>query len=711
MATLQKIRNKGGILVAIIGIALLAFILGDLLTSGTTIFNKVRDKAFVANGEIISTQDYFSRVSEWEEFQKTVSNRSSLDESATMQIREMVYEQMVREILLGDQAKKLGLTISKEELNDLVYGENISPLLQQLPFFVDPQTGVFNRNTLMEFLSTVTSPARTSNPQEQQVLNQYKSMWLFIENMIKFQRLEEKYNTLLSNAVMVNDSEAKTAFDLSQQNADIAYAVQNYFVLPDSAVTVSNDEIRAFYNKHKEDFKLNVPVAKITYFTKEIIPSDADFADVEKQANEAADKLGSGANPAQIVADYSDVPYRDIYVAANLLTPEQQEFVETAAVSAIHGPLRDGNVYNIYKLIDKTVAPDSIHLSIMAIPDAVGQDSLVTRFVDSLYTEIKGGKTFAEVANSINPQSNGGDIGWVREVDLASATPAGTDLVKAIFKVPVGELTKLKLSGQQVIFQVEGKSKPVQKYKLVVVSMPVSVSEKTSNNADNELNQFVSDPQIKNDFAKLASEKGYSVVPDFRVSANDFSLGQINNSRQVLNWAFNEKAKAIKKFDLTNLRIVAQVNEITPAGYTPISEVASNIRARLVKDKKAEKMIADLKAANPTSLEAYAEAMKSSVDTVKFVNFNTQNIMGLGFEPALNAYSAFAPENKLMGPVRGNLGVIVVSVSNRTTGDATFDANVQKNTMKGNNAYRFQMQSMEVLKNKLKVEDYRYRFF
>lgn len=714
MATLQKIRNKGGLLVAIIGFALLAFILGDLLTSGTTLFNKARDRAFVANGKVVSTQEYFKRVSEWEEFQKTINGQSSLDEATTMQIRELVYDQMVREIMLDDQARKVGISVSKEELNDLVYGENISPLLQQLPFFVDPKTGVFNKNTLMQFLSTVNSPAKSSNPQEQEILNQYKSMWLFIENMIKYQRLDEKYNTLLSNAVIVNDTEAKTAFDLSQQDADVAYAVQNYYVIPDSTVNVSEAEIKAFYDKHKENFKLNVPIAKITYFAKEVIPSDADFADVEKQAGDAVQKLENNVSPAQVVADYSDAPYRDVYVAANALTPQQKEFAQTAALAAVHGPVRDGNTYNIYKLIDKTIAADSVHLRIMAIPDAMaaGQDSAVTHFVDSIYTVLKSGKTFAEVANSINPQSNGGDIGWVREMDLASAV-SGSDLVKAVFSAPVGDVAKMKIPGQQIIFQVEEKTNPVQKYKLAVVNMPVSVSEKTSNNVDNELNQLISDPQIKTDFAKLASAKGYSVVPDFRVSANDFGLGQINNSRQIVNWVFNNKPKEIKKFDLTNLRVIAQINDITHAGYAPVSEVASSIRARLANDKKAEKMIADLKAANPSSLQAYAEAMKASVDTVKFVNFNTQNISGLGFEPAINAYSAFAPLNKVMGPVKGNAGVIVASVTNRTTkeGAATYDAPTQKNAMRGSNAYRFQMQAKEVLKDKLKVEDYRYKFF
>ena len=710
MATLQKIRNKGGLLVAIIGIALLAFVLGDLLTSGTTLFNKTKDRAFVANGEVVSTKEYFDRVTEWEEFQKNISRQTSLDENTTMQIREMVYEQMVREIMLDDQAGKLGLTVSKEELNDLVYGEFISPVLQQLPFFVDPQTGAFNKNTLMEFLSMVNTPSKSTNPEELAVINQYKSMWLFIENMIKSQRLEEKYNTLLSSAVMTNDVEAKTAFDLSQKNADIVYTVQNYFVIPDSAITVSNEEIKSFYNKNKDNFKLTAPLAKITYFVKELVPSDTDFSDVEAQANDAAKKLETATSPAQIVADYSDTPYRDIFVAANMLTEEQREFAQSANISAIYGPVRNGNAFNLYKLIDKQIAPDSVRLSIMAIPDAMGQDSIVTHFVDSLYTEIRSGKSFAEVANSINPQSNGGDIGWVREADLISAS-AGAELVKAVFNAPVGELNKLKLPGQQVILQVVEKTKPVQKYKLAFVNMPVAVSDKTANNADNELNQLVSDPKIKTEFSKLASEKGYSVVPDARVSATDFSLAQINNSRQIINWVFNDKAKNLKKFDLSNTRIVVQINEITPLGYAPISEVSTTIRAQLVKDKKAEKMIADLKAANLSSMESYAEKMNSSVDTVKFVNFNTQNISGLGLEPTINAVSAFAPIGKLMGPVKGNMGVFVLDVANRTQGDAVYDAKTQKTTMNGSNAYRMQMQAMEVLKSKLGVEDTRYHFF
>jgi len=357
MATLQKIRNKAGFLIAVIGIALLAFILGDLLTSGSTLFRKSQDKVFEVNGKVISTEEYFTRVTEWENFQKLMSGESSLDENASLQIKELVYQQMVKEFILDNQAKKLGLTVSKEEINDLVHGENISPLLQQLPLFVDPKTGIYDREALTNFFTAINTPPESLKPEERALVQQYKSMWLFIENLIKYQRLEEKYRTLLSSAVMVNDMEAKTSFDLSQQNADLTYVVQNYYTIPDTLVTVEDSEIRAFYEKHKKNFKLNSPIAKITYFIREIAPSDEDFAEVEAQAMEAAKKLAESTNPSAVVADYSETPYRDVYLAANELTESQLSFVSSANIGDMYGPVREGNSFQIYKLIDKIVAP------------------------------------------------------------------------------------------------------------------------------------------------------------------------------------------------------------------------------------------------------------------------------------------------------------------------------------------------------------------
>lgn len=709
MATLQKIRDKGTLLVIVIGVALLAFVLGDLLTSGTTLFGRAQDKAFVVNGEVISTKEYADKITEFEEFQKMVSGQSSLDENTSSQIREAVYQQMVRQRLLNNQTKKLGLNVTKEEINDLVHGESISPVLQQLPFFVDPQTGVFNRNALIEFINTINMP--NPGPQEQAMVNQYKSLWLFIEDMISTQRLEEKYISLLSNSVITNDLEAKSAFEMSQKNADIEYAMQSYFTMPDSAVTVTDKEIKAFYDKHKQSFRMEAPLVKLSYFTKEVLPSSEDFAEVEAASRTAFNELAATTNPATVVADYSQVPYRDAFVSELVLTPDQVEFARSAAISEMYGPKREGNSFQIIKLIDKTVAPDSVHLRMMSIPDAsmVGRDSVVTHFVDSIYGQLQGGASFADVANSLNPSSNGGDVGWAREIDLVSL---GAEMINAAFNAPVGQPVKLTVPGQQLIIQVEERTRPVNKYKLALIDMPVVASEKTSNNIDNELNQFVATPDVGEKFSEQAAEKGYMVLPNITVSANDFTLNQIPGTRQVITWAANEKKTgSVKKFDLTNLRVIARVDQVIPSGTTPLSEVSSNIRMQLTNDKKAEKMIADLTALKLTSIDAYATAMNTVSDTVRFVNFNTQNITGLGYEPVLNAVSAFAPLNSVVGPMKGNMGVLVTKVTNRTEGTESYDAEAQKKSMLNNNAYRLQMQSVEVLKVKLGVEDNRYRFF
>ena len=709
MATLQNIRNRGPLLVIVIGVALLAFVLGDLFSSGSTLMGRARDRAFVVNGEVVTTQQYAEKITEFEEFQKMVSGQSSLDENTTYQIREAVYQQMVRDKLLADQASDLGLVVSKEEINDLVHGESISPILQQLPFFVDPQTGMFSRMALIEFLNVINTAS--PNPQEQQLVNQYKSLWLFIENMVITQRLEEKYISLLSNAVIVNDVEAKTSFDLSQQNAELGYVMQSYFTIPDSAVTVTDKEIKSFYDKHKESFNIETPLVKISYFTLPINPSDEDFAEIAQQSETAFAQLQTTSTPATVVADYSDTPYRDVYMGENLFTPSQLDFARTATVDEMYGPVREGDSFQIYKLVDKTVAPDSVHLSMMAIPSSsvVGQDSIITNFVDSIYNLIQGGESFALVANSLNPNSNGGDVGWAREIDLL---PFGVNMVNEAFSAPVGQPIKISTPGQEIIFQVEERTRPVNKYKLAVVNMPVVPSEKTSNNIDNKLNQLVSTPDIGEKFNELATEEGYMVMPSMTFSANDFSLGQIQGSRQVITWAANEKEiGAVKKFDLTNLRIVARVDEQVKAGTTPLSEMSEGIKSRLINDKKAEKLIADLSQKNLSSLEDYAEAMNSMVDTVRFVNFTTQNITGVGYEPVINSVSSFAPIGQTVGPMQGNLGVIVANVTNRTEGTAEYDEEAQKEMILNNNAYRIQMQAIEALKDELGVVDNRFRFF
>ncbi len=705
MAALQKIRNKAGLLIGVIAVALLAFIFP--WSELTSFINKQKDKAFTVDGEIVSTGNYHKRVTDFENFQKLISGQGSLDENTNAQIREYVYEQMVKELMLNEQTKSLGLGVSEAEMHDLIFGANVSPVLRQIPIFSDPKTRQFSQEALTQFVTMVSADPKTIPLDQKAQFENMKSIWETIQNIVKYQRLEEKYNSLLAGTILVNNVEVKANSDAAKSTSDIAYVINKYSSIPDSTVVITDKEIEKLYNDRKNNFKTFEELRKISYFTKQIVPSESDFAEVEKEAAAARTKLAETANPALVVADYSEVPYQDVYFSEKNLSAEEATFVKSAVVGDIYGPIRDNEAFRIYKLVDRTAAADSVKLRMILVPE--GADKvLANNKADSIINVIKQGKGFDVVANELFPQSNGGEVGWVTEPQLASA---GKEFIDAAFNTPLGEIKKLNLQGQIQIIQVEQKTQPITKYKLALIQMPVSVSDQTLIALDNELAQFVAQNGNAENFVKAAKEKGYDVISNSLISGANPNINQISGSRQVITWAFNEEVGAVKKFDLSDHKIIALIDSKIPQGYLPVSEVKEGLKGELAKDKKAEKMIADLKAKNISSLTGYAEALGTKVDTVKFVTFNTPNILGIGSESALNIYSELGEVNKLTGPIKGNNGVIALTVLNKVDQSKEFNLDSFKQTANSQNMYRVMSQAMPALKNKMNVVDNRVKFF
>jgi len=711
MATLQKIRDKSGLLIVVLGVALLAFVLGDLLSSGGTLFNRFQNKAFIVDGETVSPQDYQRRLNEMVSFQEAMSGGRSLNEEMKAQVGEFVYDQMVKEIALDKQAELLGLSVTKEEINDMVNGENISPILAQI--FGNPQTGQVDREQILGFISMAQRDVHSVPEEQQGQLLALQAQWAMIKNMMKYNRLEEKYNTLMASAVSANDIETKANFEDTKYNSNIAYVVERYSTMPDSAVTVSNNEIEKLYNERKSNFKTYNDARKLSYVVKEIVPSEEDFNEVEKEINGVYDKMITTTNPALLVADYSDSPYVDIYLSEASLNPEEKNFVKDATVGDVKTPFRDNDVYRLYKLVDKIQAPDSVKLQMIVLPE--GEDKVAAgNKADSIIGVIKGGKAFADVANELNPQSNGGEVGWVTEPMLATAND---ELKEKAFNTATGDIIKLNYSGIIQILRVEEKTKPVAKYKIATVQMPVAISDKTQNAVDNELGQFVAENGTADKFIKAAQEKGYDLIPDVVVNPSDLGLPQVSDTRQVIRWAFEEKVGSVKKFDMisdkSNVRVIALLQQEIKEGYIPMSEISPMLKAELLRDKKAEKMIADLKTKNLSSLDSYAQALNTSVDTVRFVNFATPSLSGgLGNEPIMNVYSKSGEINKVAGPLKGNSGVYVLAVQSRNEQNTTYNPVFSKQYLGSMYSRRFNSQIwMSVLKEKLGVEDNRIRFF
>lgn len=708
MAALQKIRSKSSLLIGVIALGLLAFVLP--WSEISSFINKSKDKAFTVDGEVVTTKQYADRIAQWEHFQKIMSGQNSLDENATLQIREMVYQQMVKEIILDKQAAQLGLNVTKEELNDMVTGPNVAPILHQIPFFVNPQTGQFERAALNQFIQTI-SQDDTNLPENQRAeIQARREIWTFIQNMMKYQRLEEKYSVIVAGIVIPTATEAKSAFDDSKTQASISYVVQKYTSIADSLVAkeVTDKDIKALYDQRKNNFKLESELRKISYFVKDVVPSDEDYAAVEKEINAIHDKFVTTDNPGLLVNEYSNNQYVDAFISVNTLPADMKEFAQTATIGQVNGPERNEQSYIMYKLVDRTSAADSVKLQMIPLPQGLDQ-ATATHISDSLLNVIKGGKDFSALANELMPGSNGGNIGWATEMALASA---GGDLIKKCFGAAKGDVFNVSINGQTQIVRVEDKTNPVAKVKIALIQMPVIVSDKTQNSVDNELNQFVAENGNVQNFDNAALTKGYNIISNAVVSPSDMLLGQVAGSRQVISWAFNNKVGSVKKFDnLTNKRIIAVVKNEISGDYMPVSEVSGMLKAELINDKKAEKIIADLKAKNLTSLDGYAQAIAGRVDTVNFVTFQTNNISGVGYEPLLNVYAKHGQVNKLEAPKKGKSGVYVIDVTSKTENAATFDPAQSKQMIRQSNMYQLMSQAMLVLKEKMNVKDNRVAFW
>ena len=674
MATLEKIRSKAGLLVLVVGVALFAFIIGDFLNSGSTYFRQSQEKIAEVDGVVIKIQEFQNRVDEMNEMYKMQTGSTSLPEEYQTQIRQSVFDGMVQEIVLNEATSDLGLTVSPEELFDMVQGENISPMIQQMQMFVNPQTGAFDKAALLNFLKTIDTENIASYPADQQAqLLQARQFWMFWEKNIKRQRLEQKYTTLLSKAVSANKLDAKDAFDASAVSSDMVYAMQSYSTIPDSTIQVSKSEIEKLYNQRKELFKQKESKV-IKYISVDIRPSQEDYDNASAEIEALKKELATTTRVADLVAENSEIPYVDAFFSENALDPEMKQFVKTAAVGDIYGPVFENDKYRMFKLVDKTVAPDSVNVSHIMLANT-GDEAAVQAKADSLLTVLKDGGDFAALAKEFSVDQaaeRGGELGWFTEATALRGV--NEDFKNTVFSTAVNGYAIVKSAYGTHIVKVTDKTANVDKYKVADIDMTVSPSTKTYGNIYNELNQFISKNRDIDKLDDAAKEAGYNLLSNVTVTANDQVLGTIRNSRPVIRWAFqNGKGSISEIFECDNKFVIAAVQGTLPEGYRSLESVTPMLRSELVAQKKGEQISQALAAKNLTSVDAYAQAMGASVDSVKFVSFSTRRIAGIGVEPKLNAMVSLAQKGQVSAPVAGNNGVYVFDVYAQNKESKTYD--------------------------------------
>lgn len=703
MATLQKIRNKAGLLVIVIGVALLAFIIGDFLNSGQAFFRMSQDKVVVVNGKKVTTQEFSELVNRRTEEMQAMFRQQygmSLPEGYSARINKEVFDQIVQEMLISDAAASVGIKVSKEELTDMLQGDHIAPQIQQM---------FSNKAELLNFLQVVFSDDLSQYPDNvvEQIMD-YRTKWINLEQDVKKQRLSEKYLGLVLKTMAPNKYDLQASYDNGRKSVAFDYALQPYSSLSDNDITITNEELTAAYNKGKERYKQDAQ-RTIKYIAVEIVPSEADYKTTEEKINALRETFASTQDMSGFLTFNTDVPYTEAYVAVSSMDDEMKNFVQKSQTGDVYGPFFEDESYKMYRLMGKHNAPDSVKVRHIMFP--LNSDAAMNARIDSIYTVLQKGGNFAEMARQFsaerNSGANGGEIGWVSEID---AIQFGKDFNNLCFNSRSNSVTRIESPYGIHLVQVTERKAPVAKANVAQLVMNVRPSSDTYSELYNKVSQYIANNSKLADFEANASNNGL-MVNTATLTADDINFGTINDGRSVVRWAFNAKKEAMSEiFNIENNFLVAMVSNIAEEGYMPQTAVEPYLRQELLKEKKAEKIMADLKAKNPTQIDAAAQAMNSKVEEAKFVTFNTASIAGLGSENALIGAATSAAKGKLEGPIAGNRGVYMFAVTEQENNTTPMDAAAEAEKY-NQKVYVLLNQFMSVLRENADVEDNRIKFY
>jgi len=705
MATLQAIRNKAVLLSLIVGLALFAFVIGDFLNSGSSLFRQSQQKIAKIGQTSLDYKEYEARILEMQEVYKIQTSQSNFDDAVAGQIRESVFETIVRERLLDEQAAALGLSVTGKEVFNMINGANIHPMIQQLPIFKNPNTGGFDRSMMMNFLQTIQLEDLSAYPQEaQEQIKQLKSYWLFWENNLKYTRLEEKINTLLSSAVQANSLDAETMFNDRSVNVDFEYVFKPYSSSPDSIYKVSTRDLKKRYSAEKERFAQR-PYRSAKYVLVEVKASEEDFKAVEEKIMLLKPEFAVANDAGAFANANSDEPYVDCYISNNTFDPTVREFLNNNAAGSMMEPVFTDGMYRMARILSTTTASDSVKARQIVL--ATGAETTA----DSIIAVLRNGGDFAALAakHSVNGGNNF-DMGWFREID---ATQMGPEFTKACFSASVNSIFSVKTKYGINVIQITDKTKPVLKSKIALITLKLTPSSKTYGDLYNALNQIVAGNQNADAFFKAAEQAGYEVQAVQYVRDNDITLAEIPQMRQAVRFIYNGQKGDISEIfeNSSNQMLVAGITSVSDGDYQTVEEVKQQLASELINEQKGIKIADELLSKKAGTLAELSVSEGLKVDTARFVNFSLRRITGIGDEPALISAVMNSEKDKMSEPVKGKNGVYVFNVVSKIKTQETFNVKSEMATLNSSNMYRLMYQSFDAIKKASNVEDMRIRFY
>ncbi len=709
MATLQTIRSKGPLLVLVIGLALFAFIAGD----AWKVLQPHQGKQEVGeiNGKSISAQDYQKMVDEYSEVIKMTQGINTLNDDQLTQIKDQVWQTYVNNELIAKEAKKLGLKVSDAEIQYII-NQGTHPLLMQTPFR-NQQTGAFDKDMLKKFLVDYANlNAATMEPQYVEYYQKLGTFWNFIEKTLKESLLAQKYQALLASSLISNPIQAEDNFKSRNEQVDVLLAAIPYSSINDSIITVSDSELKDLYNKKKEMFKQMIETRNIKYVDIQVTPSEKDRKDLLDEVTEYATQINSTSDINNFVrSTNSIVPFSAIAVKKSTLPSDVAARVDSIALNQVYGPYYNqaDNTYNVFKLLSKESLPDSVQFRQIQV--YVENDQKTQALSDSIMNALKGKGNFEEIAKKYGQT---GESVWLSAANYEGANidAENAKFLKTILNAKVNEYNNIKIGQANVIVQVLNKKAFQPKYQVAVVKRPVEFSKETYNKAYNDFSHFVAQNTTLEQLNKNAEENGYKLLERNDISSAEHYVGGVKNTKEAMKWIFAAKEGEISPLyecgDNDHLMVVA-VEKINPEGYRDINLVANSLKSEIIRDKKAEKIMNDIKGMDFDKVKSLPNAVS---DSVKHITFSAPAYVAVtrASEPVLGAFASKTEVNKTTAPIKGNAGVYVMKVYNKENSEEKFDAKNEETTINAM-SQRFANNFINDLYRKAGVKDTRYLFF
>ncbi len=702
MGVMTYLRERMGKIVAIvIGLSLFAFIIGEVLRQGSAFFKG--DNTTI--GEVADEKipyDQFSKQLEQNTNQfKQQSGQANLTAQFTTYLQENTWNQSISQIIFNKEIEKLGLQVSDDETKSMISGNN--PSQQIIQAFGDPKTGQLDRNRLNTFLSNLAT-AKATDP--------IKAQWdAFVTQMIEAKR-EEKYVSLVTNSLYVNALDTKDDYEAKNKLVNFKYVTLDYASIPDSKVTLTDEDYQSYYDEHKSEFNNKQELRSFDYVSFNAAPSKEDSAAVKEQVEKLVPAFKSSTNDSLFVQVNAETKAPFVYKHKGQLSdPKLDTVMFGAAKGFVYGPYFANGSYKLAKLVDSRVGPDSVKARHILLATNEGGVEKALAKADSIKKLIQGGKSFADLAKMYSIDKNSGEKGGeLGTFGRGAMIPAFED---AVFNGKKGELKVVTSQYGVHLIEIEDQKGSSQVVKVAIVDKPITASNKTQALAYSKAQAFLAAIANGNFDAEVKKE-GLTKKVATDVNALAASLPGLDGAREVVRWAFKADKGAFgdQVYIVGDQYIIPALTAIKPKGTLPLDAVKKQIEPAVRNHVKAKQLTDKLQAAAQGAASIDQVAQKAGIKVVPVQNIVLANPVMPGLSTEYKVVGAIfgSKPNKISQPIEGQHGVYVFSVDNFINPAPLTNAVRERERIAQGLIQRAQGQVFEALKDKANVKDYRSKF-